>query len=474
MMLVTILGEARRQVKRMRRSRGAGLAVFALAMAALFVCGEREAARAQYAAPPKAPHALVISIDGYGARWYMAPPAGLKTPNLDRLRREGAFAEGVVGVYPSVTYPSHTTLVTGELPAQHGIYTNLSSREAGKNSRDWFWFTDAIKVPTLWDEVRRAGLTSAGVSWPVTVGAKIDWNLPEIWDPAVGGYFRLDVVRKHATPGLVDEGLAAIGPMASGTDEDTVRARFTAYLLKKYKPNLTLLHIADLDSAQHRHGPESAEAIAVLERADERVGELLASIRDAGLESSTTVFIVSDHGFLPIEREIRPNVLLAKAGLLEAGADGQVTGGKIFTLAEGGAFFITWPEGEDFRAQVDAALKPLRDAGAVWGVLSRQALDEVGAEPAVRLALEAPSGSTFSSRADGEMLVARESLGGTHGYLPYRPRLEAAFIAWGPNIRSGAKVRRIRMTAVAPTVLKSLGIENPEFGAHPPLDEIFK
>lgn len=95
-----------------------------------------------------------------GASWLAAPPPGLRIPNLRRLQAEGSYAEGVVGVYPSVTYPSHTTIVTGRLPAEHGIYTNLASREPGKNPDDWFWFANAIKVPALWDETRRNGLTS--------------------------------------------------------------------------------------------------------------------------------------------------------------------------------------------------------------------------------------------------------------------------------------------------------------------------
>ena len=65
-----------------------------------------------------------------------------------------------MGVYPSLTYPSHTTIAPGRMPAEHGIYSNLSSREPGKNLEDWFWFANAIKVPTLWDEARAEPLTT--------------------------------------------------------------------------------------------------------------------------------------------------------------------------------------------------------------------------------------------------------------------------------------------------------------------------
>ena len=233
-------------------------------------------------------HALVISIDGLGASWYMAPPANLRIPNLRRLMQEGSYAEGVVGVYPSVTYPSHTTLVTGRLPREHGIYSNLSSRQAGQHPGDWFWFASAIKTPTLWEEARRAGLKTAAASWPVTVGAAIDWNIPEYWDPARSEHLNLALLAKHSTPGLVAEAAWNLDPPAKGTPEDVLRVRFAAYLLKKYRPNLTLVHLVDLDGAEHTYGPASPETIAAVERADGYVGELLAAVKEAGLAESTS------------------------------------------------------------------------------------------------------------------------------------------------------------------------------------------
>src|SRR6266568_7842413 len=137
-------------------------------------------------AGPAARHVVVISVDGMRASAYMRRSQSVHIPNIERLLRGGSYAAGVEGVYPTLTYPSHTTLVTGRMPAQHGIYTNLSSRQAGKNPGDWFWFSKAIRVPTLWDEARRARLSTAAVSWPVTAGAPIDWNVPEIWDPQKG------------------------------------------------------------------------------------------------------------------------------------------------------------------------------------------------------------------------------------------------------------------------------------------------
>ncbi len=451
---------------------GAGLLILAalLMTSAWRVSAQNLAAKSS----PSARHVLVISVDGLGASWYMDPPANIRIPNLQRLKSEGSYAEGVEGVYPSVTYPSHTTLVTGRVPREHGVYSNLSSRVAGKNPRDWFWNASAIKVPTLWDEGQQHGLTSGAVFWPVTVGARITWNIPEVWDPAKGMTGDPLYIAKFATPGLLFEAGLELGPPKAGEDDDVTRTRLAAFVLKKKKPNLLLLHLAALDEAEHRHGPRSAEAIATLESSDARIGELLAAVKEAGLGDSTDVFIVSDHGFLPVEREINPNVLLAKAGLLQVDANGKITGGKIATLATGGAFFIYWPDSQNLQREVEAALKPLRDEGVLWAVLGRTALAELGAEPAIQIALEAPSGVGFDDGAKGEVVAKRHTLGGTHGYLPFRAGLESAFIARGPGIKKGVNLHRIRMTAIAPTILRSMGISDPQFGAQPPLSDIFR
>jgi predicted AlkP superfamily pyrophosphatase or phosphodiesterase len=424
--------------------------------------------------PAQERHVLVISVDGLGASLYDRLAAKIHISNLPRLRREGSYAEGVLGVYPTVTYPSHTAIVTGRMPAEHGIYSNLSSREPGKNLADWFWFANAIKVPTLWDEARAHHLTTAAVFWPVTAGAPIDWDVPEIWDPQKPLKVDPTYVAKYSTPGLLFEALLEIGPPQPGQDLDVMRTHLATFILKKHKPSLLLVHLADLDGEEHEFGPDSPQAAATLEKTDAHIGELLAADLDAGLAGSTDVFIVSDHGFLPVETEIKPNVLFVKAGLLTADTRGNVTGGRIATVADGGSFFVYWPESVDLRFEVNEALKPLRNQGVLWAVLDRAALKELAAEPGAQMALEAPSGSAFSSGAAGDLLSKRRSTTGTHGHLPFRQELQAYFVAWGPDIRAGVDLHTIRMTEIAPTILKAMGIDDPKFGDRPPLKGIFK
>ncbi|MGH9405343.1 MAG: alkaline phosphatase family protein [Terriglobia bacterium] len=440
--------------------------VLALALAALVL------------AAPQSPrsghtrHVLVISVDGMRSEAYTNPPPGAKIPNLLQLKSEGSYADAVVGVYPTSTYPSHTTLVTGCLPAQHGIFTNLSSRVAGKSAQDWFWFAKAIKCPTLWDEAAAHHLTVASVAWPVTAGANIDWDVPEIWNPAEGMVADPLYVAKFMNPVFGLQLLGALGPPQPNGDSDVLRSRIATYVIETHKPDLTLVHMVDLDAIQHRRGPRSPAVAATLTQIDGHIGELLSALHSAAIARDTDVFVVSDHGFLPVERLINPNVLLVGAGLLTADANGNITGGKIDTVANGGSFFIYWPASENLRPEIGRALKPLFDRGLAWAVLDRQALKNLGADPGAQMALDAPTGAMYGETGRGELVSGAS--GGDHGYLPFRKGLAASFIAWGPDIRPGVDVHRIRMIRVAPTILRAMGISDPKFGEAPALGEIWR
>ena len=126
---------------------------------------------------------VLISIDGLKPEYVVQADAHhLRIPNLRRFLQEGSFAEGVRGVVPTVTYPSHTTLITGTSPARHGIYANTTFDPKGKNRGGWYWYAEDIRVPTLWDLAAEAHLTTANVHWPVSVAERhITWNLPQYW-----------------------------------------------------------------------------------------------------------------------------------------------------------------------------------------------------------------------------------------------------------------------------------------------------
>lgn len=94
---------------------------------------------------------IMISIDGLRPDAVTQASAhGLQIPNLRRFLTEGTYAEGVVGVVPTLTYPSHTTLVTGVSPAEHGIFSNTTFDPLFRNQIGWYWYADSQHATTLW------------------------------------------------------------------------------------------------------------------------------------------------------------------------------------------------------------------------------------------------------------------------------------------------------------------------------------
>jgi predicted AlkP superfamily pyrophosphatase or phosphodiesterase len=125
-------------------------------------------------------HVIVISIDGMMPEVYTNPDRlGLRIPNLREMAQAGYASQGATGVFPTVTYPSHTSMMTGVAPAVHGILANTPLDPFDKNRGGWYYYTEQIRVPTLWQVVKQAGGTTAAIGWPVTVGANFDINIPE-------------------------------------------------------------------------------------------------------------------------------------------------------------------------------------------------------------------------------------------------------------------------------------------------------
>src|ERR1700690_1546676 len=84
------------------------------------------------------PFVLLVSIDGLRPdNVFRADELGLKIPNLRHFLVDGTYATGVTGVLPTVTYPSHTTLLTGVAPAVHGIVANTTFDPLNKNYGGW-------------------------------------------------------------------------------------------------------------------------------------------------------------------------------------------------------------------------------------------------------------------------------------------------------------------------------------------------
>jgi predicted AlkP superfamily pyrophosphatase or phosphodiesterase len=414
------------------------------------------------AAERLAEHVVLVSVDGFRPEFYLESDWAM--PMVRQMAREGAKAEGVRSVFPTVTYPSHTTIVTGALPARHGVYYNNPFEEGGQTGR-WYWEEKAIKVETLFEAVRKAGGKTAGVSWPVTVGAPIDWLVPEVWslDPESD---RLAPMREGASPGLWSE----LEENATGkltrrnlsaayiTRDDTLGA-MAAYLFETKKPTLLAIHVAASDHFMHEDGRRSDHVLRALSGADRAISAIVEAAERAGIREKTAFVVTGDHGFVDLHTTVAPNVWLAEAGLLEPARDRGASWKAAF-LASGGSTFLHLRDPRD-RATADRVRRIVAEQPPsiqrLFRIIDREELHAVGANPEVPFALAASLGVTFADRADGEALGP--ATGGTHGYFPHDfPQIQTGFVGWGAGFRPGATVHVMGLEDIAPLIARILDI----------------
>ena len=382
-----------------------------------------------------APHKLlVISIDGLDWRYLRdREKLGMQLPNLSRLMATAQVADGgVTGVWPTVTWPSHTSMMTGQRPDQHGILQNAGGPLDLSLS---YWSAAKIKVPTLWQCVVKAGRTVGAVNWPVTAMAGITWNLPEIYARRNGDSSDLETVDKYGTPGLVAEITRARPSFGYRWLDDRTRTIGTEYILKNKQPDLMLVHLAESDSEQHEEGPYTPNAMAVLERSDELVGDILKAT-----PRGYDVALVSDHGFEAIDHVANLNVMAAADGVT---GDMTITGGLVTTTdAKVAAWLrqLSNKQGGDIGREIPHA-ELLRYSPPLAGAVA-------AFEPAPHV--------LFGNAATGPA-HSKSTNAGTHGFWPTRADYHSVFLLSGPGIKPG-KLGTIEMVSLMGRFAKVLGL----------------
>jgi predicted AlkP superfamily pyrophosphatase or phosphodiesterase len=412
------------------------------------------------------PLLVMISIDGLRPDYITAADAhGAKVPSLRRFMKDGTYAEGVQGVVPTVTYPSHTTLITGVWPAKHGILANATFDPLRKNAEGWYWYSEDIKVPTLWDAAAKAGRTTASVQWPVSVGARVNWVIPEFWRANTPEDAKL--LRVVSTPGLLAEAEQELGPYVGGVaataDADKTRGRFAQWILAKKHPSLLTLHLIALDHIEHETSPFSPEASATLEELD----GVIAGVRDTAEKLApgrAYLAVVSDHGFAKTENQLDLFAPFREAKLLTVDDKGKITDWKAIPWVTGGSAAIVLKDPND-----TATLGEVREllakvaadpANGIDRLLEADELHRRGGYPPASFFVSLrPGWKTGSSLTDP--LLMKVKLGGTHGELPDVPDLRASFFLVGPGIPAGRSLGLIDMRDIAPTLAHAVGLSLP-------------
>jgi predicted AlkP superfamily pyrophosphatase or phosphodiesterase len=401
-------------------------------------------------------HVVIVSVDGLRPGFYGDAETA---PTLTSMAVSGARAGAVESVYPSSTYPAHASIVTGVRPAKHGIHANTTWTEQG-SSRNWYWAAKDLRARTIWEAAHEKGLKVAITYWPTTVGAQADWVLGEIWDP--DGKDTIRRLAAAATPGLLAELVLGVGIPQEKIAEDRVAidafvSRAAAYIFKKHRPHLQLVHLLNVDEVQHKAGPDAPEVKDAVRVQDGNIARIRKAIEDSGVGARTALVIVGDHGFTSITRTVGPNNLFCDAGLLVAD-NGRITSWRAITRSSGGSASIYVRDAKDLAKVKDVLLAgSATDGQPCYRVLERPELDALGYNPDAAFALEPADGVAITERLGPSVPTVK----GNHGQLPTRPGLQTGFIAEGAGIRPGIFIEHMKLIDIAPAVAELLGLDLP-------------
>ena len=408
---------------------------------------------------------LMISVDGLKPEYVLDADAhGLRIPFLRGMLRDGAHARGVNGVWPTVTYPSHTTLLTGLSPAEHGIYNNLEFDPKNTFANAWYWYAQQIRVPTLWQAAHEAGLSTASIGWPVSVGATaVDILIPEYWRVArltdVDPSDALLLAAVSRPEGVLQKMQLRLGPYMRGNDPsppgDEIKTRYALDILKNQKPKFMTIHLSSLDEQQHTHGPFSAEANSDLEVIDGQLAQLFAASR--ANDPNAFAVVVSDHGFVHITHKVNLMQPFMRAGLVESGGAWKA---QPWSGAGMAAVMLRDPADSQVQGQVRELLKSMKadPNNGIAEVLEADAIKQRGAFPDASFLVIMKLGYYALCDATSPLVSEVQGPSGSHGFSPEYPEMRAALLIAGPGVAPHRDLGVVDMRRIAPTVAQLLGV----------------
>ncbi len=379
----------------------------------------------------------------------------LKMPNFSQFCTKGTLVREVSSIFISNTYPVHTTIVTGCHPNRHGIIENMVSLPS-RNNPDWHWYDKKIRVPTLYSQAKKSGLKAASIMWPVTAGAEIRYNIPEIfanrwWTNQLG------VSLVNGSPLLQ---LGAIVKFVRHLSKelqpqlDNFSCTTMCDIIKRKKPELAMLHLTDVDYHKHKYGISTAEASNALERMDKRLGILLTAVEEAGISGQTSIILFGDHSMLDVNKTINFDAEFERMGLLKLDNHRRITSWRAWLKGCGGTAFLYLKDKNDTEALAiskEYIEKELNNpSGSIKRFLSQHEMEISG------LAKECPFG--FEAKEGFEFYKLSSKHKAAHGYSLEQENYKTFYAAAGNMIKLGIRLSGGCLTDIAPLAVHLLGI----------------
>lgn len=393
-----------------------------------------------------------------------------KQPNFSKLIKNGALIKNVESVYPSLTYPAHATIVTGKYPKNHGVINN-TVLDFKNDNPDWYWYRKYIKGDTIFDLAEKSGMKTCSILWPVTARSKITYNMPEIF--CTKKYDNQILKSALAGSKIYQVNMnKRFGYLRQGMEEpylDNFATEVAKKTIRELKPNLILLHLIDTDSQKHKYGIENKEVIESLKRHDERLGEIIESLKLAGIYEDSTIIALGDHSQINVNNVIKLNSILMKNDLINVNGN-KIKSYKAIAKSCDGSSYIYLKNKNDVetRKKVRDILNELKNKynNVIEEVYNNEEIKNLGADINASFMIEARRGYYFIDDFLGEAIEVidesskiKHKLRASHGYLPSRDNYKTFFIAYGKTIKKGVVLEEGKLINHGPTIAKLLDID---------------
>jgi predicted AlkP superfamily pyrophosphatase or phosphodiesterase len=398
-------------------------------------------------------------------------------PNFSKLIQNGSVIERVRSIYPNLTHPVHASIMTGAPAGVTGVTSNrIFYKENPTRSVEWYNSLCDVKCDTLFHAAKRRGLTTAASCWPLTSlgGDVIDYLVPCVLNYRFSSSDKepLEVYREcGATEPIIEilkKAIERFGYRDEHPAIEELQAFCSVEIIKKYKPDLLFTHPSYVDNCRHKTGPFTDIVKNAIKETDRWIGMILDAVYDAGIQDSTNVIILSDHGQLSTVRSVSPNVYLMDHGFIKLDEKGELISYEAFVKSASSCAYVYIRDGvgEKRREELFTLLKSMANEG-IYGfseVLTKQYVNEkYGLSGDFEFVLETDGYTTFEEYftrpAVRNIELSDYRFGrGTHGYRPEKGP-QPTFIACGPSFKSGVVLKNGNILNHAPTIAKVLGLE---------------
>jgi predicted AlkP superfamily pyrophosphatase or phosphodiesterase len=366
----------------------------------------------------KKPYIILISADGF--RYDLADK--YRAENLIRLRSSGVAADYMQPVFPSLTFPNHYSIATGDYSSHNGIVDNnfydpskdqvyRMSNKKGVEDSSWYGGTP------LWVLLENQGMLSACFYW---VGA----------EAAISGVRPTYYYKFNSLISM----------------NDRIRdVRNWLTLPEETRPHLITFYIPDVDHEEHLHGVDSKQVEVAVHYVDRSIARLVSSIDS--LKLSVSYIFLSDHGMVDIDT--------LHTLTLPRGIDTSR-----FIIMNSQAIIHMYAKNN---ADILPAYKVLKSAAKDYEVY---------------LTTHMPARWHYSKKDDrfnriGDIilvshppkvfnLTGRHLDPATHGFDPALTVMHATFYAWGPAFKDNLKIRGFENIHIYPMIADILQLKITE------------